>query len=93
MIIYRPHRRDLADAMAEAKEFDTVEEMKEYIVKQWRNQFDISDVVLGNETIDDDRIGWKDTKYVCIKRLGKEDYMKKYKSPQCVGMCATNYQK
>ena len=35
MIIYRPHRGSLADAMAEAKEFNNEQEMKEYIVKQW----------------------------------------------------------
>lgn len=35
MIIFRPHRRMLDEAMAEAKEFDTVEEMKEHIVKLW----------------------------------------------------------
>ena len=35
MIIFRPQRRLLADAMAEAKEFDNVEEMKKHIVKLW----------------------------------------------------------
>ena len=35
MIIFRPHRRMLYEAMAEAKEFNNVEEMKEYIVKFW----------------------------------------------------------
>lgn len=31
MIIYRPHRGGLAEAMAEAKEFETEEEMKWHI--------------------------------------------------------------
>lgn len=31
MIIYRPHRGGLAEAMAEAKEFETEEEMKRHI--------------------------------------------------------------
>ena len=35
MIIYRSHRGSLADAMAEVKEFNNEQEMKEYIVKQW----------------------------------------------------------
>ena len=30
-IIFRPHRGSLADAMAEAKEFDNEEEMKKHI--------------------------------------------------------------
>ena len=35
MIIFRPHRGSLYAAMAEAKEFSDVDEMKEYIVKTW----------------------------------------------------------
>lgn len=31
MIIYRPHKGGLAEAMAEAKEFETEEEMKQHI--------------------------------------------------------------
>jgi hypothetical protein len=32
--------------------------------------------------LDDDRIGWHHTHYVCVKRYGPE----KYDYPQCVGM-------
>lgn len=98
MIIYRPHRGGLAEAMSEAKEFDNVDSMKQYIVEQWteslggRKPFDVDDIVLDDETIDDDRIGWHDTRYVCIKRFGNEDYMEKYGSPQCIGFCATDYE-
>jgi len=93
MIIYRPHRGSLADAMAEAKEFNNEQEMKEYIVKQWNGYIFIDDIVIDDNPINDDRIGWKDTRYVCTKRLGEDDYMKKYGYPQCIGMCATNYVK
>lgn len=94
MIIYRPHRGgSVFDALDEAKEFNTEQEMKEYVVEQWDNLFSVEDVVLGNEIINDDRIGWEDVRHVCIKRLGKEDYMKKYKHPQCIGWCATIYTK
>lgn len=34
MIIYRPHRGGLRQAMEEAVEFETFEVMKEYIVEQ-----------------------------------------------------------
>lgn len=91
MIIYRPHRGNLADSMAEAKEFNNIEEMKEYIVKQWNNQFSINDIVLDNKTTNDDRIGWNNVRDICIKRLGKEDYIKKYKCPQYIGAFATDY--
>lgn len=31
MVIYRPHRGGLKEAMAEAKEFNSIDEMKRYI--------------------------------------------------------------
>lgn len=35
----------------------------------------------------DERTGWKDTRYVCVKRMGNEVYA----VPQCIGMCATKF--
>lgn len=99
MIIFRPHRGSLADSLEEAREFDTVGEMKKYIVDDWKKHFDLiglksepfglDDIVIDEESVDDDRCGWHDCRYVCIKRLGKEIY----DIPQCVGMCATDYEK
>lgn len=91
MIIYRPHRGGLFEALEEAREFNTIEEMKKFIVEQWRGAFSEEDIVLGDKIINDDRIGWEDTRHVCIRRLDKEDYMKKYGCPQCIGWCATIY--
>lgn len=101
MIIFRPHRRLLYEAMAEAKEFDTVKEMKEYIVKLWhegwggpKELFTADDIVIDESSaVNDDRIGWENSMYVSVKRMGDEDYMKKYGTPQCIGMCATKYRK
>ena len=103
MIIFRPHRMgiDIGEAMAEAKEFNTVEEMKEHIVKRWHEGwggpeelFTADDIVINEESaVNDDRIGWEDSMYVCVKRMGDEDYMKKHGIPQCIGMCATKYKK
>ena len=101
MIIFRPHRGSLAEAMAEAKEFASVEEMKEYIVKVWHDYwagskilFSVEDIVINDDSeVNDERIGWEDSKYVCVKRMGNEDYVKKYGKPQCIGMCATKYRK
>lgn len=97
MIIFRPHRRMLYEAMAEAKEFNNVEEMKEYIVKFWnegragtKELFTIDDIVINEASaINDDRIGWEDSMYVCVKRMGETEY----EIPQCIGMCATKYKK
>ena len=99
MIIFRPHRGSLSEALEEAKEFNNVDEMKEYIVKQWNDGwtgrgklFTIDDIVIDEKSVVcDERCGWRDTMYVCVKRMGNEDYMKKYGAPQCIGMCATDY--
>lgn len=101
MIIFRPNRGMLDEAMAEAKKFDTVEEMKEHIVKLWHEGWDgpeelftVDDIVINEKSaVKDDRIGWEDSMYVCVKRMDKTDYMKKYGIPQCIGMCATKYKK
>lgn len=89
MIIYRPHRSTLDGAMKEAKEFVSENEMKKYIVNQWDNLFSIDDIVIEYETVNDDRIGWRDTRYICVKRMGNTIY----DYPQCIGMCATDYDK
>lgn len=118
MIIYRPHRETLEKSLKEAKEFETVEEMKHHIMNQYKDYadcmlkmeynyidvntrdipkyifnplFDFEDIVIGSETIDDQRCGWHDTRNVCIKRFGTENFMEKYGYPQCIGMCATDY--
>lgn len=97
MIIYRPHRGGLTESMAEAREFESIEAMKQRIVEHWASQFDgrkpfdVEDIVLGDECVDDPRTGWHDTRHVCVKRFGNEDYMEKYGSAQCIGQCATDY--
>ena len=96
MIIYRPNRSTLYEAMQEATEFDNEESMKNYIVEEWKRifdvpLFDISDIVISEEKVNDKRNGWKDTRHVCVKRMGNEDYIEKYGCAQCIGMCATEY--
>jgi len=92
MIKYRPHKGKLAEAIAEAKEFETVDEMKEFLYKEWnegqeKELFSKKDIVIGNAIGDDDRIGWKNVRCVCVKRLGDEDFMKEYGCPQCIAWC------
>ena len=91
MVIYRPHRGRLTDSMLEANEFNNEQEMKEYIVKQCNNYFSVNDIVISDESYNDDRIGWKDTRYVCTKKFGNQDCVTLYGVPQCIGMCATEY--
>lgn len=120
MIIYRPHRGSLEKSLAEAKEFETEEEMKYYIMRQYRDYadgllkiennyidvspleipryidnplFNLEDIVIGEETCDDTRCGWHDMRDVCIKRFGDENCMELYGCPQCIGFCATDYER
>jgi calcineurin-like phosphoesterase family protein len=93
MVIYTPHRGTLADAMKEAKEFENIEEMKKFIVKKWNNDFSENDIVIGDKAIKDNRNGWEDSRYICTKRMGEENYIEKYGCPQCIGYCATIYKK
>ena len=91
-IIFRPQRYTLDEAMAEAKEFNSVEEMKKYVVELHSvvkgPKFSIDDVVIDEDSVvNDGRNGWQDTMYVCVKRYGN----KVYDVPQCIGMCATKY--
>lgn len=92
MIIYRPHRGSLADAMEEARVFANEDEMKRWIAEDsaeafGKPLFSVDDIVIGTEIIADSRNGWNDTRYVCVKRYGSEVYP----VPQCIGMCATNF--
>ena len=93
MIIYRPHKGSLDKAMEEAKEFNNIQQMKEHIVKEWNDYFSVENIVIDNKSVNDDRIGWKDTKYVCTKKFGEQDNIVDYGCPQCIGMCATEYSK
>lgn len=88
MVRYRPHRGQLDEAMKLAKTFDSLEQMYDYIVKEWRaienNLFDKSDLSVSEESYKDDRIDWKETRYVCTRRMGADIY----DTPQCIGMCS-----
>ena len=91
MLKSRPHRGGLAEAMAEAKEFDTVEDMKDHVWHTWNDWvlnrqndlFEIEDIVIGDVVGDDDRIGWKNVRHICVKRFGDVTF----DTPQCIGWC------
>lgn len=87
MIKYRPHRSTLREAMKEAKEFETVDEMYDYIVSNWNRDKELiakENLSIGEKLGKDPRIDWKETRYVLINRIGDEIY----DEPQCIGMCS-----
>lgn len=78
--------------MKEAREFETYEDIKWHVIREHTiggmiTPFDLDDIVICDALGDDDRIGWKNVRYVCVKRYGSDDYMKLYGWPQCIGMC------
>lgn len=92
MYIYRSHAGSLDEAMKTVREFNTFEELKASIIDEWTvingiPAFDDSDIVVNEETINDNRIGWEDTRAVCVKRI----YNEVYQHPQCIGWMATKY--
>lgn len=93
MIIYRPHRSTLDEAMKEAMVFNSEREMFEHIVKQWDGLIGAEDLSISEPLGDDERIGWKDCRYVLTNRCGNRDYIKLYGCTQCIGMCAYEWGK
>lgn len=92
MVIYRPHRDGLEESMKEAREFSTAEEMLGWIVAahtdpEWGPAFSLDDLVVGNESRNDYRIGWRDTRYICTRRY----HGKVYDPPAPIGFCAEEY--
>lgn len=85
MLIYRPHRELLSEAMREAKVFDNFDELKQYVADWWNrfgeDMLDVDDIVLEGKPHDDERVGWKNCRSLCAKRLGKNNY----DYPQCIG--------
>ena len=86
---FRPHKGSLDDAMQEAREFNTVDSMFEYIVSLWE-QLELGKVLkkedfcIGSWLGPDERIGWKACWAVCTYRCGNQEY----NIPQCIGMCS-----
>lgn len=87
-IKYRPHRGSLTESMDLQREFDSVENMLAFIVKDSRfhgkELYTKEDLVIGENLGKDYRIDWKETRYVMTKRCGDKDY----DTPQCIGMCS-----
>ena len=79
-IAYRPHKELLIDAMKDVKYFSCIKDMINHVKEEWASYYPNLDVVIDDTEIDDDRIGWHHTRYVCIKTDS-------FEYPQCIGMC------
>lgn len=81
MIIYRPQRSLLDEAMAEKKEFSSMKEMLEYLVKEHKKAFDIKDISITYYCYDE-RISWE-TFIVTVAKYADEIF----EHPQAIGFC------
>lgn len=86
MVKYRPNKGSLDEAKKNEREFNDLDEMYDYILLAWNNSdvklFDKEDLSLSKDIGADNRIGWKETRYICVKRMGSQIY----EIPQCIGM-------
>jgi hypothetical protein len=80
MITWRPHGGGgFEESLKKSVSFQTEEDMKNYMSKYFNNTFLPQDIVIDKKSINDERIGWSNTHYVCVKKfMGK-----KYTIPQC----------
>lgn len=90
MIIARLHRGSLTESLATQTTFDNINDMKKWFVNQYNNAFSVDDVIIEEESFYDNRTKWN-TNYVCTKKINDKDYIQKYGSPQCIGMCDLEY--
>ena len=72
MIKYRPHRGGLQESMAEMQEFETVDEMKQFIADEYNKypaggRITSDDVSWSEDHGLDPRIGWEHWRYVILK--------------------------
>ncbi len=86
-IVFRPQRSDLDKAMAEAATFDTEEELLTHVKKLWLATYPDAKFKVKLRSLNDERTGWENTRYVCMTDNGIDA---PYRHPKVVGMCDTD---
>lgn len=85
MVIFRPHRGGLKEAMEEAMEFDSIDEMLKYICVKHNTavpffKIKTSDIYIQDMKDSDERVGWHNLYYLIFERWSKisnqEGYLK-----------------
>ena len=97
-ILYRDHRGALDEAMKTMREYRTVDGLKAGLSAAYNklhhdlgyrgDAFAAEDVSISDDLGPDDRIAWPNTHYVCIRRMGDDDFVARFGSPQAIGFCA-----
>lgn len=87
MIKYRPQKSTLKESLAAAMEFDALDEMYAYIVTELGEDgllFSKNDICIENHTLEDNRCDWKESRSICVNRMGGQTF----EPPRCIGFCS-----
>ena len=84
-IIYRPHRSSLKQSKEEEIEFLSITSMFAYIAYRYHYVFSTNDVYISYYYYEERTK--KDIFLISVRRYGKLNFLKKYKSPQAIGYC------
>lgn len=77
-VYFRPQRGSLRESMSEVRVFENISAMTETLAREYSGVIDIC-----STAVNDDRVGWKDSRYVICHSILKTD--------ACViGICATD---
>lgn len=77
MVVFRPHRHLLYESMDEKQEFNSIEEMKEFIINEHNSVSINTKFKITKEDIwledygNDDRIGWRNTEIISFAPYNK----------------------
>lgn len=85
MLVYRPQRGTLTDAMKEVKNFTNESDLFQFISNQYDGMIRPEDIELSEDSISDHRVGWDNVHMVLAKRIGDLDLVKIYGCGQCIG--------
>ena len=92
-VLYRPHCETLTDAMKLVKEFNTVEDMLNWICEDseicGKEMIAVEDINLSYYGYDE-RIDWQ-TFVVTVNKWGSENYLEKHHCPQGIGFMTFKY--
>ena len=92
-ILYRPHRGSLEESMECVKEFNTLEDMINWICEDsefcGKEMFRVEDINFSWYCYDE-RIDWQ-TFIVKTNKYGEENYLEKYHTPQAIGFMTFKY--
>lgn len=83
MVIYRPHKGGLKEAMAEAKESNSIDEMKQYVCDEHNRlipwfQIKPTDIYIQDTESSDERVKWHNLFYLLYERASKISDIKGY---------------